>query len=123
MSKDTEEERAARHPLRFQVAYDDGEGFMTGTVVDVSSTGAFIETTMPLKPGTTVSITPLLPGESGLFEIEAEVMRTTEYDSEVLMELPPGMGVRFKGISDEERAVLTKMYEDAETARKADQGS
>ena len=80
-------QREERYPLSFQVAYDDGEGFMTGTVVDLSASGAFIETTMPLKPGATVRITPLLPGESGLFEIEAEVMRTTEYDPDTLMDL------------------------------------
>lgn len=112
-------ERAKRFPLSFQVAYDDGEGFMTGRVVDVSETGAFIETTMPLKPGTTVSITPLLPGESGLFEIEAEVVRTLEYDPDTLMELPAGMGVRFTNITDEERSQLRKMFEEAEAARRA----
>ena len=115
-------ERAPRFPLSFQVAYDDGEGFMTGQVVDVSESGAFIETTMPLKAGTKVRITPLLPGESGLFEIEAEVMRTREYDADKLMELPAGMGVRFLDVSADEVKNLQRLFQEAEEARMAAEG-
>lgn len=111
-------ERATRYPLRFPVAYDDGEGFMTGHVVDVSESGLFIETVMPLKEGTRVRITPLLPEKAGLFELEAEVVRATEYDPDVLMELPPGMGVRFLSISDEERKNLTQLFAASDVAKK-----
>lgn len=114
MAKD----RAARYRLRFPVAYDDGEGFMTGYVVDVSESGLFIETVLPLKEGTRVRITPLLPEKAGLFELEAEVVRTKEYDPDSLMELPPGMGVRFLSISDEERKNLTQLFAASEVARK-----
>lgn len=111
-------ERATRYPLRFPVAYDDGEGFMTGYVVDVSETGLFIETTMPLKEGSAVRITPLLPEKAGLFELEAEVVRSTEYDPEVMMELPAGMGVRFTSISDEDRQHLKDLFVGAGPAHK-----
>lgn len=110
-------ERAIRYALRFPVAYDDGEGFMTGHVVDVSETGLFIETVMPLAAGTKVRITPLLPEKAGLFELEAEVMRTTEYDPDVMMELPPGMGVRFTSITDEEKKNLALLLDAQKEAK------
>ncbi len=115
-------ERAARYPLRFPVAYDDGEGFMTGHVVDVSESGLFIETTMPLKEGTRVRITPLLPEKAGLFELEAEVVRAKEYDPDVLMEMPPGMGVRFVSVSDEEKKNLLQLFAASDVAKKLAQG-
>jgi uncharacterized protein (TIGR02266 family) len=106
--------RAARFAISFEVAYDDGEGFMTGKVVDVSESGLFIETVMPLKPGSRISITPLLPEKAGLFEVEGEVMRGREYDPDTLQEQPPGFGVRFVDITDEERENLKKLIQDAE---------
>lgn len=111
-------ERAIRYPLRFPVAYDDGEGFMTGYVVDVSESGLFIETVMPLAEGTRVRITPLLPEKAGLFELEAEVVRAKEYDPEVLMELPPGMGVRFLSLGEEERKNLAQLFAASDVAKK-----
>lgn len=116
------DERAIRYPLRFPVAYDDGEGFMTGHVIDVSESGLFIETVMPLKEGTRVRITPLLPEKAGLFELEAEVVRAKEYDPEVLMDLPAGMGVRFISVTDEEKANLKQLFAASDVAKKLSQG-
>ncbi len=110
-------ERANRYALRFPVAYDDGEGFMTGYVVDVSESGLFIETVMPLEAGRTVRITPLLPETAGIFELEAVVVRSFEYDPDVLMTLPPGMGVRFTSISDEEKARLRQLFAASDAAK------
>jgi uncharacterized protein (TIGR02266 family) len=103
-------ERAERYSLRFPVAYDDGEGLMTGYVVDLSESGLFIETVMPLEAGRTVRITPLLPETAGIFELEVAVVRAFEYDPDVLMKRPPGMGVRFTSLSDEEKANLRQLF-------------
>ena len=87
--------RQKRYPFRFEVVYDDGEGFMSGPVVDISGTGCFIETVMPLKPGTKVRMTPLLPEQSGIFEFTGEVVRANEYDLDNHFDRVPGMGVKF----------------------------
>lgn len=105
------QERSPRYSLKLQIVYDDGNAFMSGPVVDMSATGVFIETVMPLEPGTEVRLTPLLPEEAGLFEILGVVVRKNEYDLDNHFDRTPGMGVRFQGISDDARLQLTKLLE------------
>ncbi len=100
------QDRSTRYDLKFQIVYDDGNAFMSGAVVDISDTGVFIETVMPLEPGTEVRLTPLLPEEAGLFEIVGVVVRKQEYDLDNFFNRTPGMGLRFKDISEETRALL-----------------
>lgn len=107
-------ERKPRYStLKFNVVYDDGEGFMTATVHDLSETGLFLETVMPLSPGHRVRITPLLPEAAGLFELAGEVVRAEEYDPDRLMERPAGMGVRFLDVSPEQVHQLQALVEAA----------
>ncbi len=89
------EERKTRYPFRFEVVFDDGEGFMTGPVLDISETGCFIETVMPLEAGQKVQLTPLLSGSAGNYELEGVVVRANEYDEDEFFDRTPGMGVRF----------------------------
>ena len=53
-------ERKPRFSLKLQIVYDDGNSFMSGRVIDMSETGVFIETVMPLEPQTQVRLMPLL---------------------------------------------------------------
>jgi uncharacterized protein (TIGR02266 family) len=87
--------RKKRYNVSFEIVFDDGEGFMSGPVIDISETGCFIETVMPLDAGKRVRLTPLLPGESGIFEIEGEVVRKQDYDLDNHFDRTPGMGIRF----------------------------
>lgn len=105
------QERSPRYSLKLQIVYDDGNAFMSGPVVDMSASGVFIETVMPLEPGTEVRLTPLLPEEAGLFEILGVVVRKHEYDLDNHFDRTPGMGVRFKDITDDARAQLTRLLE------------
>ena len=105
------QERSPRYSLKLQIVYDDGNAFMSGPVVDISETGVFIETVMPLEPGTEVRLTPLLPEEAGLFEVLGVVVRKYEYDLDNHFDRIPGMGVRFKDVSDEARAQLNILIE------------
>lgn len=88
-------ERKKRFPVSFEIVFDDGDGFMTGPVIDMSETGCFIETVMPLEAGKRVRLTPLLTGESGIFELEGEVVRKQDYDLDHHFDRTPGMGIRF----------------------------
>src|SRR5688500_3597250 len=90
--------RSPRYPLEFQVVWDDGQGYMAGPVRDVSESGCFIETVMPLEPGKRVRIQPLLPEKAGIFELEGTVMRKVDYVGDVDVQRLPGMGVRFENV-------------------------
>jgi uncharacterized protein (TIGR02266 family) len=108
------QERSPRYALKLQIVYDDGNAFMSGPVVDISESGVFIETVMPLEPGAKVRLTPLLPEESGLFEISGEVVRKNEYDLDNHFDRTPGMGIRFVDISEDGRAQLRRLFERAQ---------
>lgn len=109
----TQERKPRYSSLKFNVVYDDGEGFMSAVVHDLSETGLFLETVMPLPPGKRVRITPLLPEAAGLFELEGEVVRAEEYDPDRLMERPAGMGVRFLDVTPEQVQQLQALVEEA----------
>jgi c-di-GMP-binding flagellar brake protein YcgR len=102
--------RAPRYPLTFQIVYDDAEGFMTGPVVDISETGCFVETVMPLKPGMKVRMTPLVDDKSKLFEIEGEVVRKNDYDLDNHFDRTPGMGIRFINVDELTRTHLVELF-------------
>lgn len=105
------QERSPRYSLKLQIVYDDGNAFMSGPVVDISDTGVFIETVMPLEPGTEVRLTPLLPEEAGLFEILGVVVRKHEYDLDNHFDRTPGMGVRFRGVTEDAKTQLHLLIE------------
>jgi uncharacterized protein (TIGR02266 family) len=104
------QERSPRYALKLQIVYDDGNAFMSGAVVDISETGVFIETVMPLEPGTEVRLTPLTPEEAGLFEIRGVVVRKNEYDLDNHFDRTPGMGIRFTDVTAEARAQLQALF-------------
>ena len=111
----SKEERKTRYAVDFEVVFDDGEGFMSGPLVDISETGCFIETVMPVEPGKKVRITPLVPGESGIFEFEGEVVRKNEYDLDNHFDRIAGMGVRFIDADSEQLAKLRELLEKSAT--------
>jgi uncharacterized protein (TIGR02266 family) len=105
------QDRSPRYTLKLQIVYDDGNAFMSGPVVDISESGVFLETVMPLDPGAEVRLTPLLPEDAGLFEILGVVVRKNEYDLDNHFDRTPGMGVRFKDVSPESLAQLRRLFE------------
>ena len=96
--------RKPRFQLKLQIVYDDGSSFMSGPVVDMSETGVFIETVMPLAPETRVRMMPLLDDEQSMLEFEGVVARKADYDLDTHFDRTPGMGVRFVDLNDEQRA-------------------
>jgi uncharacterized protein (TIGR02266 family) len=103
--------RKTRYRVDFEVVFDDGEGFMSGPLVDISETGCFIETVMPLDPGKRVRITPLVSAEAGIFELEGEVVRKNDYDLDEHWSRVPGMGVRFIDADPEQVRKLREFLE------------
>lgn len=99
-------ERKPRFHLKLQIVYDDGNSFMSGPVVDMSETGVFIETVMPLPPDTRVRLMPLIDDEQSMIELEGVVARKADYDLDNHFDRTPGMGVRFVDLNDEQRAFV-----------------
>jgi hypothetical protein len=102
-------ERKPRFQLQLQIVYDDGQSFMSGPVADMSETGVFIETVMPLEPQTRVRLMPLLPDEDGMFELEGEVVRKADYDLDNHFDRTPGMGIKFVDLTPDQSAALEKL--------------
>jgi len=102
-------ERKPRFSLKLQIVYDDGQSFMSGAVADMSETGVFIETVMPLEPQTRVRLMPLLPDEDGMFEIEGLVVRKADYDLDNHFDRTPGMGIQFVEVAADQKEAITKL--------------
>ena len=113
-------ERKTRYTLSLQVAYDDGENYMSGPVIDISETGLFIETVMPLEPGRKVRITPLVDEQAGIFEFEGEVVRANDYNLDDHFDRVPGMGVRFIEPDGEQIAQLKQLFNEVEAKNDAE---
>ena len=104
-------ERKTRYSLPVRIAYDDGESFMTADVVNISETGVFLETVMPLKPGTRVTLSPLVEDELGVGELTGEVVRKEDHDPDDITNVP-GMGIRFVDVDEEAIARLREHLEE-----------
>lgn len=85
-----ERERAERHHVELKLVYDDGTGYLTGIVRDVSDTGLFIETSNPLPMGSRICLFPI---DAELFEIDATVVRIEQDDPDT--STLGGMGLEF----------------------------
>lgn len=94
---------AERTRVTFGMVCDAGASMTTGRVLDLSLTGAFIHTDKLLPIGTLVTLFPVGDAGDELFEIDAEVVRVRQGTSE---SDPPGMGVRFSEVSEDEMEAL-----------------
>lgn len=94
--------RSPRSELALQLIYDDGMAFHAGVAVDMSESGAFIETEHPLAPGVAVRITPLFPERTGPFELRAEVLHQAQADTSSA----GGMAIRFLDVDSVSLALL-----------------
>lgn len=108
----TEMRRSERHKVRFKLVYDDGETFNAGIVRDVSEGGVFLETALPLPVDTQVRLTPLEVEADDLFDVPARVVRIIPHDP--ASPNPPGMGLEFLEIGDDERERIVKMITELE---------
>jgi uncharacterized protein (TIGR02266 family) len=102
-------DRKPRFQLKLQIVFDDGNSFMSGPVVDMSETGVFIETVMPLAPDTRVRLMPLTDEESAMIELDGVVARKADYDLDNHFDRTPGMGIRFVDVTDEQRGQIESL--------------
>src|SRR5690349_10243530 len=105
-----EHRQSERHRVKFKLVYDDGNSFNAGSVSNVSETGVFLETALPLPVGTVVRLMPLNDAGDRIFEVYARVMRTVPYDPTLIE--PAGMGLQFMDLSDEDRVRVVDLIHD-----------
>ncbi|MDP7039182.1 MAG: PilZ domain-containing protein [Myxococcota bacterium] len=98
-------DRAPRYHVNgLSMIYDTGDGFWSGSVIDVSETGLFIETHHELSAETVVTLMPDVSEEEQLpFEIKAKVVRTIEYDPDNFFDRIPGLALSLVEMSDAQK--------------------
>jgi len=108
MTTDGKTPRAPRYNVSFRVVWDDGESYFTGPVTNISDSGIFVETAMPLTSGRAVTVIPLVDGVA-LFELRGKVIRQVSEDWDNAPDRTVGMGIRFDEITPQQLAELHKM--------------
>lgn len=95
-AKDYERRRAPRYNVTFSMVCDDGEAFGSAVVVNLSDSGALVQTENDYAEGDTLSLVPLGAAGDILFDLPATVVRILD---------GPGAGrkkrygVRFSGLT------------------------
>lgn len=107
-----ERRQSDRHRIRFKLVYDDGNSFNAGTVGDVSTSGLFLETALPLDVGTIVRITPLDSVDDELFEVTARVVRVVSHRDGTHER--PGMGLEFMDLTPTATTAVVRLIEKLE---------
>ena len=115
--------RAPRVLVDLEVDYASEENYLFAYITDISATGIFIRTLAPEPAGTHLNLrfSPPLPpddiivltGALGVddrpFELEGEVIWVNPFRPGQAASTHPGMGVRFVGLEDHDRARLIEL--------------
>lgn len=100
--------RAPRYRVAVRVEYAlEGER-RRANVYDLGAGGVFIRTATPLKPGTSLDLTLLVPGKSEFVCADGQVVWTNLVETD---SIPVGMGVHFVRIDPTARHMLLEQLE------------
>lgn len=102
---DLERRRAERASLVVRVEYSTIDEFFFEFSRDINQGGLFIETTQPLALDSEVTLRFNLPGGDSTIETVGRVVRTSAGDEGD----PPGMGVEFDQLRDEDRVRIDQL--------------
>lgn len=109
--KDEGPERREWHRVfvDLEVDYSNSDNFLFAYIRDISETGIFIRTNTPEKPGTLLNLR-FKPddGVRQLLQLEGEVLWVNELRPGHPDNINPGMGVRFVGLTRENRHRLVE---------------
>ncbi|MBW1997749.1 MAG: TIGR02266 family protein [Deltaproteobacteria bacterium] len=93
------------------LAYKDKESFVKAYASNISAGGLFIKTENPLKKGESFLLKLGLPDISEPLKIGCEVMWSRPKE-EATERRPPGMGIKFKTMSESDRRALNSFLSD-----------
>ncbi len=99
--KEKEEKRATqRFHKTLEVKYLSVKGLISDWTMNISKGGMFISTNDPLPEGTNLTLKLKIPGSNEEITLDAEVVWRVKPE-ESKGTLIPGMGLKFKNISEE----------------------
>jgi len=102
--------RYPRAELRWPIVISNKRGTIVGETRNIGVDGAFLFCPEPLKKREALKLFIMAPDRRAL-EIPARVIWSNQYGPEE--DVPPlGMGVRFEGISDEDRDFVSNLVSD-----------
>ena len=103
-----ERRRSTRYRVKMQVDYSSGENFLFSYIDNISDMGIFISSSNPLRPGTSLTLRFTPQGSIRPFEIKGRVVWNNPYHKNG-ENLNPGMGVRFVGVTEEQKKKLQEV--------------
>jgi len=113
--------RRPRVPLEVPVFFDGAESLLVGYTRDLSPSGIFVQTAVPIDIGMRCALAFPLPGREGKVHVIGRVVRTVppEFSTSETLRVP-GMGVEFERFSGrtDRRAIDSWVHRhEAETVR------
>ncbi|MCP3981506.1 MAG: diguanylate cyclase [bacterium] len=116
--------RRPRVPVEVPVFFDGADSLFVGYTRDLSPSGIFVQTAMPMDIGMRCALAFPLPGKGNKVHVIARVVRTVPSDHEGAEIRIPGMGVefeRFSGTGDR-RAVESFLHTRESTTLRPENG-
>ncbi|HLU67074.1 MAG TPA: TIGR02266 family protein [Kofleriaceae bacterium] len=90
-----------------EVDYGNEDNYLFAYIRDISATGIFVRTNSPEQPGTRLNLRFTPNGQRSPFELEGEVIWWNPYRPGSKDNLHPGMGIRFIGLTEDDRRRLS----------------
>ncbi|MBI5508329.1 MAG: PilZ domain-containing protein [Deltaproteobacteria bacterium] len=95
--------RSVRVAVQVAHAGEPGYGEISLDALDLSQSGAFLQSDLLLETGDVVTLTFTVPGEIRSISARARVVWATRHD---VQKGSPGMGVEFVDLSDADRQII-----------------
>jgi type IV pilus assembly protein PilZ len=102
----SERRGAPRIFVDLEVDYGNEDNFLFASIRDISATGIFVRTNTPESEGTHLNLRFTPRGSDNPFELEGKVIWTNPYRPGHCNSLNPGMGIRFIGLTQQQRERL-----------------
>lgn len=108
-----EQRRSPRTPFNIRVRYSTVDALFADFTRNINEGGLFIETEKPKSIGTEVTMRFNLPGHPDGIETIGRVVRITSGDEFS----PPGMGIEFDDLTDDDRARINALIRSLRSGR------
>ena len=104
-SGEDDRRRTGRTGVTVRIDYATVDEMFSEFTRDINEGGLFIETEKPHQPGTEVSMQFRLPGSGEVLHTIGRVVRVSSGD----VHSPPGMGIEFDELTDDDRLVIDRI--------------
>jgi len=104
------EKASPRNSVRLNVSFGTAGEISSSLLTNVSRGGIFVATASPLPIGTRLQLRLRIEDPAYEIEIEGEVV---SHDLGAELAAQPGMGIRFVGLSEDQRKAVDELYQRA----------